>query len=251
MERNLKTTSTAQAALVYPAVLGIMAILMVSALMIFVVPKLVEQFAMLGAVELPLLTRIVIATSDFVRQWGLFVALGIAAVILLFSQMLRQEGFRRSVDSALLGAPLVGRLLRTLWAARFARVHATLAGSGATVLEALSGARGAMGNLVFRDAVTHIFDRVQQGSSLSESMRSVQVFPPLLVHMVQSGEAARDVPAMMNRAAEFLESEFETATRTLLSLLEPLIIILLGGIVGTIVLSIMLPIMQLNTLALG
>jgi general secretion pathway protein F len=82
-------------------------------------------------------------------------------------------------------------------------------------------------------------------------MRATKVFPPLLTHMVQSGEAARDVPAMMNRAADFLESEFEATTRTLLSLLEPAIIVILGGIVGTIVLSIMLPIMQLNTLALG
>ncbi len=251
LERSYKMASTAQAALVYPAVLGIMALLMVTALMTFVVPKLVEQFAMLGTTELPLLTNIVIGTSNFLRMWGWLVAVIIGVGIALFSQALKNPGFKRSLDGLLLELPFVGSLNRTLSAAQFARVHATLASSGATVIEALSAARGAMSNKIFQDAATTIIEKVQQGSTLSSAMRATQVFPPLLTHMVQSGEAARDVPAMMNRAADFLESEFEAATSTMMSLLEPAIIVILGGIVGTIVLSIMLPIMQLNTLALG
>jgi general secretion pathway protein F len=251
LERTYRMTATARAALVYPAVLGVMAMLMVSALMVFVVPKLVEQFAMLGTTELPLLTRLVIGASDLVRSWGWLIALAVAGAIFLFTQALRTPAFRKSLDAFLLSLPLIGSLIRTLSASQFARVHATLAGSGATVLEALSAARGAMGNTVFREAATAIIEKVQQGGSLSSAMKATRVFPPLLTHMVQSGEAARDVPAMMNRAADFLESEFEATTRTMLSLLEPLIIVVLGGIVGTIVLSIMLPIMQLNTLALG
>lgn len=250
-ERSYKMASTARAALVYPAVLGVMALLMVSALMVFVVPKLVEQFAMLGTTELPMLTRLVIAASDFARQWGLAVAVVAAAAGFLFVRALKAPGFKRTWDRFVLGLPFVGPLLRTLAAARFARVHATLAGSGATVLEALSAAGNAMGNTVFQEAAAGIRETVQQGGALSSAMKASGVFPPLLTHMVQSGEIARDVPGMMNRAAEFLESEFEGATRTALSLMEPVIIILLGGIVGTIVLSIMLPIMQLNTLALG
>jgi general secretion pathway protein F len=251
LERSYKMAATARAALVYPAVLGIMAILMVSALMVFVVPKLVEQFAMLGTTQLPLLTQIVISLSDFVRQWGLGTLLAIAAAGYLLNRALKSASFKRRMDAIVLGLPFIGPLTRTVAAARFARVHATLAGSGATVLEALSAAGNAMDNLVFRDAALSIRDTVQKGGALSAAMKASGVFPPLLTHMVQSGEIARDVPAMMNRAAEFLESEFEAATRTALSLLEPAIIILLGGMVGTIVLSIMLPIMQLNTLALG
>jgi general secretion pathway protein F len=251
LERTYRMASTARAALVYPAVLGVMATLMVTALMVFVVPKLVEQFAMLGTTELPLLTRFVIGTSDLLRNWGWLIAAAAAAAAFLFAQAFRAPAFRKSLDAFLLGLPLIGPLIRTLSASQFARVHATLASSGATVIEALTAARGAMGNSVFRDAATSIIEKVQQGGTLSAAMKSTRVFPPLLTHMVQSGEAARDVPAMMNRAADFLESEFEATTRTMLSLLEPLIIVVLGGIVGTIVLSIMLPIMQLNTLALG
>lgn len=251
LERTYRMTSTARAALVYPAVLGIMALLMVTALMIFVVPKLVEQFALLGTTELPVLTQIVIDTSAFVRSWGWMVALAIFGAAFLFTRALRNTAFKRSWDGFILDVPLIRSLTRTLLASQFARVHATLASSGATVIESLSAARGAMGNLVFHEAATSIIEAVKQGGSLSSAMKATAVFPPLLTHMVQSGEVARDVPAMMNRAADFLESEFEAATRTMLSLLEPAIIVILGGIVGTIVLSIMLPIMQLNTLALG
>ncbi|MEQ9505764.1 MAG: type II secretion system F family protein [Hyphomonas sp.] len=251
LERTYKMSSTARAALVYPAVLGIMALLMVTALMVFVVPKLVDQFAMLGTTELPPLTQFVISTSDFVRNWGWLVAALAGAGAAVFLQSLKTPSFKRSWDSFILSLPMIGALVRTLSASQFARVHATLAGSGATVIEALTAARGAMSNLVFHDAATRIIEQVHQGGTLSAAMRATQVFPPLLTHMVQSGEAARDVPAMMNRAADFLESEFEATTRTALSLLEPAIIVILGGIVGTIVLSIMLPIMQLNTLALG
>jgi general secretion pathway protein F len=251
LERTYKMASQARAALVYPAVLGAVALLMVSALMIFVVPKLVEQFAMLGTTELPLLTRLVIGASDLVRHWGWLIAASALAVSVIFSRALASPVFRKRWDAFVLGVPFIGPMIRTLCAAQFARVHATLAGSGATVIEALNAARGAMGNTVFRDAAAAIIEQVQQGAPLSASMRKTGVFPPILTHMVQSGEAARDVPAMMNRGADFLESEFEATTRTLLSLLEPAIIIILGGIVGTIVLSIMLPIMQLNTLALG
>ncbi|MFN7177966.1 type II secretion system inner membrane protein GspF [Hyphomonas sp.] len=251
LERTYKMTSTAQAALVYPAVLGLMALAMVSALMVFVVPKLVEQFAMLGTSELPALTEFVIGTSTFLRDWGLALILAIALTVFLFARALKSPAFKRRWDGFVLKLPLIGPLLRTLSASRFARVHATLAGSGATVLEALSAAGGAMSNLIFRDAAMSIRAAVQEGGTLSAAMKATGVFPPMMTHMVQSGEVARNVPDMMNRAAEFLESEFEATTRTALSLLEPAIIILLGGIVGTIVLSIMLPIMQLNTLALG
>lgn len=251
LERSYKMAATAQAALVYPAVLGVMALAMVTALMVFVVPKLVEQFAMLGTKELPVLTQFVIGASGFVREWGPVVLSAAAIVAVLFSRALRSTSFKRRWDAFALRLPFIGPLLRTLAAARFARVHATVAGAGATVLEALSAAGNAMGNLVFREAAVSIRDSVKQGGALSSAMKATGVFPPLLTHMVQSGEAARDVPAMMNRAADFLESDFEATTRTALSLLEPAIIILLGGVVGMIVLSIMLPIMQLNTLALG
>ncbi|MFN7055243.1 MAG: type II secretion system F family protein [Hyphomonas sp.] len=251
LERSYRLKTMVRSAMIYPAILGVTALLMVSALMVWVVPKLVEQFAMLGASELPPLTQGVIALSNFFRDWGLWF-LGAAALSgLILHRALKAEALRRKWDALMLRLPYIGELSRKISAARFARIHATLSASGATVLESLAGARNAMGNLVFRDAAGSIMESVQRGGTLSGAMKATGVFPPLMTHMVASGEAARDVPAMMNRAADFLESEFETSTNVALGLLEPVIIILLGGIVGTIVLSIMLPIMQLNTLALG
>nr|WP_225908127.1 type II secretion system F family protein [Hyphomonas sediminis] len=251
LERSYRLRTLVQSAMIYPAILGVMATLMVTALMVWVVPKLVEQFAMLGAAELPPLTQFVIALSQFVRDWGLIVLVLILASIYLSSIVLKMTLWKRRWDALLLRLPFFGDLIRKVAAARFARIHATMSSAGATVLESLSGARNAMGNLVFRDAADQILETVQRGGALSSAMKSTGVFPPMMVHMVASGEAARNVPAMMNRAADFMEDEFETATNVALGLLEPVIIILLGGIVGTIVLSIMLPIMQLNTLALG
>jgi general secretion pathway protein F len=233
------------------AILGIMATAMVTALMVWVVPKLVEQFAMLGASELPPLTRFVIGLSGFVRDWGLVVLLLASVSVFLVLRVLKIPAWKRRWDALILRVPFFGDMNRKVASARFARIHATMSGAGATVLESLSGARNAMGNMVFRDAADQILETVQRGGALSSAMKATGVFPQMMVHMVASGEAARNVPAMMNRAADFLEDEFETATNVALGLLEPLIIIFLGGIVGTIVLSIMLPIMQLNTLALG
>lgn len=251
LERSYRLRTLVRSALIYPIILGVMATLMVTALMVWVVPKLVEQFAMLGAAELPPLTRFVIGLSQFVRDWG--VVLLAAAVMggVMVPALLRNPSLKRRWDAFILRLPFFGDMNRKVSSARFARIHATMSGAGATVLESLSGARNAMGNLVFRDAADQILEAVQRGGALSSAMKSTGVFPPMMVHMVASGEAARNVPAMMNRAADFLEDEFETATNVALGLLEPGIIILLGGIVGTIVLSIMLPIMQLNTLALG
>jgi len=251
LERSDRLKTLVRSAMIYPAILGVTALLMVTALMVWVVPKLVEQFAMLGASQLPPLTQAVIALSEFFRDWGLWVLSVVVIGIILLNRALKTESIRRRWDAMTLRLPYAGDLSRKISAARFARIHATLSASGATVLESLAGARNAMGNLVFRDAASTIIEAVQRGGTLSGAMKAAGVFPPLMVHMVASGEAARNVPAMMNRAADFLESEFETSTNVALGLLEPVIIILLGGVVGTIVLSIMLPIMQLNTLALG
>lgn len=251
LERSYRLRTLVRSALIYPAILGVMATFMVTALMVWVVPKLVEQFAMLGADELPPLTRFVIGLSGFVQNWGLFVLLAAGMSVYLVRLVLKIPRWKLQWDGLVLRAPFFGDMARKVSAARFARIHATMSGAGATVIESLSGARNAMGNLVFRTAADQILETVQRGGALSSAMKSTGVFPQMMVHMVASGEAARNVPGMMNRAADFLEDEFETATNVALGLLEPMIIILLGGIVGTIVLSIMLPIMQLNTLALG
>ena len=250
LERTYQLRQKVRAALIYPALLSIMALGMVTALMVIVVPRLVEQFDLFDA-QLPLLTRVVIGLSNGVREYGLFIVLLLAVMTFLAVRLLRQPAMRRSLDRMVLRLPLIGSQARTVAAARFARVFATLSASGATALESLEGAKGAANNLVFADAADFIADRVREGGSFSAALSATGVFPPMMVHMVTSGEAGRDVPGMMNRAADFLDTEFETGSAALLAVAEPLIIVLMGGIVGLIVMSIMLPILQLNTLAMS
>nr|WP_321361814.1 type II secretion system inner membrane protein GspF [uncultured Hyphomonas sp.] len=250
LERSYQLRQKVRAALIYPALLTVMAMGMVIALMVVVVPRLVEQFDLFDA-RLPLLTRIVIGLSNGVREYGILIVLVLAALIFLGVRLLRQPAMRRSLDRFVLRLPLIGPQTRIVAAARFARVFATLSASGATVLEALEGAKGAANNMVIADATDFIAERVREGGSLSGALAATGVFPPMMVHMVTSGEVGRDVSGMMNRAADFLDTEFETGSAALLALAEPLIIVLMGGIVGLIVMSIMLPILQLNTLAMS
>ena len=250
LERSHQLRQKVQAALIYPAVLGVMALGMIIAMMLFVVPRLVEQFDLFDA-DLPLITRMVIGISDTLQTYGLLIVLGLATFVFVAIRMMKLPAIRQMLDRSSLNLPVIGELNRTVCAGRFARVFATLSGSGATVLEALSGAKGASGNLVFAEAADVIAERVREGGSFAGALKATGVFPPMMVHMVSSGEAGRDIPGMMTRAADYLDNEFETGSATLLSLLEPFIIIILGGIVGLIVLSIMLPILQLNTLAIG
>lgn len=250
LEKAYRLRRKVQSALIYPALLAVMAFGMVAALMVFVVPRLVEQFDVFGS-DLPWLTRQVIALSNFARDWGLLVVFLVLVLAIILHRALKAAALKRSFDRIVLNLPIIGSMVQTVSAARFARIFATLSGSGATVLESLSAANGAMNNLVFKDAADQISERVREGGSFSAALRQTNIFPPMMVHMVASGEVGRNLPGMMTRSAEFLEEEFETSTETSLSLLEPLIILVLGGIVGLIVLSIMLPIIQLNTLAIG
>jgi len=251
LESSYRLRKQVESALIYPAVLAIMALAMVTALMVFIVPRLVEQFDLMGGQDLPFLTQVVIGCSNFVRDWGLLLLAGIVISGFAFTRMMQTQQLRFGLDRAALALPVVGSMQKTVLAARFARIYATLSASGAPVLDALQGAKAAMTNAVFSRAADDISESVREGGSFASAMKRSGAFPPIMVHMAAAGEAGRDLPGMMNRAAEFLENEFDTTAQTALGLLEPLIIVVLGGIVGIIVLSIMLPILQLNTLALG
>ena len=154
-------------------------------------------------------------------------------------------------DRFVLCVPLLGRVIKSANAAQFARTFATLSGSGATVPDALIAAKGSVGNEVFRQAAIKVRRQVEEGQSLNRAMRATEVFPPMLVHMVASGERGGDLPAMMGRAADYMEEELDSNATVALGLLEPLLIVLLAGVVALIVLAIMLPILQLNTMAIG
>ena len=250
LERSFQLRQKVQTALIYPALLALMAFAMVIALMLIIVPRLVDQFDLFGS-ELPAITEFVIALSNRLRSDWPWLVGGLLLLGVSLTRGLRHPAMRRRIDRLVLALPLIGKLTRIVCAGRFARVFATLSGSGATVLDALHGARAATGNTVFEDAANTIAERVREGGSFAAALQATCVFPPMMVHMVASGETGRDLAGMMTRAADFLDNEFETGSAALLSLLEPLIIVFLGGVVGLIVLSIMLPILQLNTMAIG
>ena len=249
-ERAQKVRQKILAAVVYPIVLTIVAAVIVTALMTFVVPRVVEQFDTLDQ-DLPLLTDIVIAVSEGMRSYGLIVAAGVAAGVLIFSRALAIEPVRAAVDGLVLRLPVIGGFVGVASAARFARTLGSLLQARVPALESLEAAKATVQNRVVRNAAARVAEAVRKGGGVAAAMRAEKAFPPLLVFMAASGERSGELGAMFEKGADYLEGEMETTTAVALNLLEPLIIIVMGAIVALIVLSIMLPILRLNTLALS
>ena len=228
-------------------VLALVAIGVVAALMIFVVPRVVEQFADTGA-QLPLLTRAVIGLSEFLAGWWWALLLVIAGLVAIAVQLLRNPAIRRRFDARLLRLPLLGRLLRDLNAARFARTLATMVGSRLPLVEGLRLTVPTVRNQALAGATATLVEQVRAGGSLSTGLRDAGVFPPLLVYMTASGESAGRLEVMLERAADYLEREFDRFTAASMALLEPVIIVIMGTLVALIILAILLPILQLQSL---
>jgi general secretion pathway protein F len=248
LERQAAMRGKLISALAYPIVLALVAVLVVAGLMISVVPKVVEQFDDVDQ-KLPLVTRIVMAISAFLANyyWVILIVLALSAVLFAFA--MRQEKFRYRVDKTLLKLPFIGRLIRDLNAARLARTLATMVASRLPLLEGLKLTRETVSNRVLRAANGDMVEAVRSGGSLSGAMRASNVFPPLLVYLTAGGESSGQLDVMLARAADYLEQEFDNFTSAALSMLEPLIIVVMGGLVAVIILSILLPILQLQNLA--
>ncbi len=250
LERDQTVRGKVITALVYPAVLAVVALGVIGALMTFVVPKVVDQFDSLNQ-TLPLLTRLVIGVSDLMRDWGWLAGLLLLLAGLAGAVALRRPAIRLQADTALLRLPLIGRLTRDLHGAKMARTLSTMIAAGLPVLEGLTITARTVSNRALRAATETMADAVREGGGLSGAMRRADVFPPILVYMTASGESSGRLEPMLERAADYLEREFSTFTAVMLSLLEPAIIVVMGGVVALIVLSILLPILQINTLAMG
>lgn len=248
LEKKQDMQAKISSALVYPIVLAVVALGVIVALMTFVVPRVVEQFDVSGQ-SLPDLTNAMIAISNVMLHWGWAIMLGIAALLAVFAWAMTQPGPRLAFDGFLLKMPVVGRVLRNVESASLARSLATMIGSGLPVLEALNLAGKTAGNSVIRAAAMDMAVQVHEGMGLSSALRRAKVFPPLLVHLAASGENSGRLEPMLDRAADYLERDVRTATSVALSLLEPAIILIMGGIVCLVILSILLPILQINTLS--
>ncbi|WAC61433.1 type II secretion system inner membrane protein GspF [Brevundimonas sp. SL130] len=250
LERDQQVRGKVITAVVYPSVLAVVALGVIAILMTFVVPKVVDQFESMNQ-TLPLLTRLVIGVSDLMRNWGWLFLLLLAGLVVAGVFARRDPAIRLRIDQMMLRLPVVGRLTRDLHGARMARTLSTMIAAGLPVLEGLTITARTVSNMALRQATESMGEAVREGGGLSAAMRRADVFPPLLVYMTASGESSGRLEPMLERAADYLEREFATFTAVMLSLLEPAIIVVMGGVVAMIVLSILLPILQINTLAMG
>jgi len=234
-------------AMIYPVALIVMALGIISFMLATVVPRIVNVFENTSA-ELPALTRGLIATSNFIRSYWLLLIIGIAAVGWGIWWLLQRDGPRRRYHRFLLRTPIFGRLTRGINTARFTRTFSILAGSGVPVLEAMKISAEVIENLPMRDAVNEAATRVREGGSISRSLDSSKLFPPMMIHLVSSGEAGGRLDEMLSRSATGQEREVDGLIAALLGILQPLLIVAMGGVVMIIVLAILLPIFEINNL---
>ncbi|GGD69233.1 type II secretion system inner membrane protein GspF [Croceicoccus mobilis] len=247
LEKSAEVRGKIIAALAYPIILSLVAVAVVTGLMVSVVPRVVEQFDNASR-QLPLLTRIVIVLSDFLSAWWWALGLVIALAILAFLRALKNPGFKYRFDALMLKTPFVGKLIRDMHAAALARTLSSMIAARLPLVDGLRLASRTVHNSVQRQALEQITEKVRAGTSLSTAMREAGTFPPLLVYLASSGEAAGQLGPMLERAGEYLEREFASFTAAAMALLEPAIIILMGAVVATIILAILLPILQLQEL---
>jgi general secretion pathway protein F len=234
-------------ALLYPVLLFVVCVAIVFFLLVSVVPKVVEVFRTSEA-ELPLLTQALIAGSDFMRQYGVWLAVAVVAAVFLFTRWLRIESNRRRWHRFLLALPLVGKVVRGSNTARFARTFSTLTASTVPVLEAMRISAEVVSNLPMKAAVEDAAVRVREGAPIGKSLSASRVFPPMMIHLISSGESSGELDTMLERAAIHQERELDAILQGVVGLLGPLMILLMGGLVLVIVLAMLLPIFELNQL---
>lgn len=238
-------------AMFYPAAVIIVAVLVTSIIMIFVIPQFQELFSSFGS-DLPAFTQIVVAMSEWMQQWWwllLFIAL---ATVYAFGYVWkRSRKFRHTVDKMLLKTPIIGVIVNKAALARFARTLSTMFAAGVPLVEALESVSGATGNVVYGEAVLRMREDVATGQSLQLAMKQQNLFPHMVIQMVAIGEESGSVDGMLSKVADFFEEEVDNAVDALSSLLEPLIMVILGTLIGGLVIAMYLPIFQMGSAVMG
>lgn len=246
-ENKEQSRQKIQLALLYPGLLTLASIAIVSFLLAVVVPDVVKVFVRTGH-QLPPLTAGLIAVSDFLQHYGLHLLLFLCATFLLFSSAYRKLGFRKQVDHFLVDLPLVKKISRGMNAARFAGTLSILTKSGVPLVEGLSIAGTVMPNYFLRDQIQQVAQKVREGSSLFKALESIGRFPPMMLYMIASGERSGELEPMLDRAARQQQQSLEALMATIVGLFEPVVLIVMGAVVLTIVLAILLPILNMNQL---
>ena len=246
-ERRQESGQNVQMALAYPVILIVISLLIVGGLLAYVVPEIVGVYADTGQ-DLPLLTRALIALSEFLAAWGALLLLFLVAAGVALAHWLRQPGPRHRFHGLLLRTPLVRGFVRGSNASQFANTLAILTSSGVPLVDAMGIAGQVVPNVVLRERIGAATRRVAEGASLRSALDEVGQFPPLMIHMVASGEASGDLDTMLARVARHLERDLQRTVTVMLELLKPGMLLVMGGLVLVIVLAILLPILNLNQL---
>lgn len=234
-------------AFIYPAVVGVVSIGIVIFLLGYVVPQVVSAFSQ-ARQDLPALTRAMLQASDFVRAWGWLCAGAIGGAYWGWRLYLRDPQARLGWHRRVLRLPLLGRFVLGVNTARFASTLAILGSAGVPLLRALDAARQTLANDCLAQAVEEATAQVREGVSLASALRTRQVFPPILTHLIASGEKTGALPPMLDRAAQTLSRDIERRAMGMTALLEPLMIVVMGGVVLTIVMAVLMPIIEMNQL---
>jgi type IV pilus assembly protein PilC len=248
IEKAMKLKKKVKGAMIYPAVVTSVAVLVIAVIMIFVVPTFSKMFANLGG-TLPLPTRMVLNMSRFIAGiGGLMVAGVIVGLIVSVVQIRKTEKGKKFIDAILLKLPVFGILLRKVAVAKFTRTLGTLVSSGVPILDGLEITAKTAGNKVIEYAIMDVRQAVSEGKTLEEPLAKAKVFPPMVTHMIAVGESTGALDAMLSKIADFYDDEVDNAVANLTAMMEPLLMVFLGGAIGFIVIAMYLPIFKLITL---
>ncbi|GAB7218975.1 type II secretion system inner membrane protein GspF [Vibrio comitans] len=249
-EKRQQLRSKLQQAMIYPIMLTLIAVGVIGFLLATVVPKIVDQFIQMGQ-KLPTSTQILINASDFVQDYGVLLVGTILVLIVGTKILLRKPALRLSWDQKVLKVPVIGRVARGLNTSRFARTLAICSASAIPLLDGMRVAAEVMGNKFFKKQVFEASDKVREGASLRHSLQQSKLFPPMMLHMIASGEQSGELEQMLTRAADNQDQDFESQVNLALGIFEPLLIVFMAGIVLFIVVATMMPLLELNNLVSG
>lgn len=246
-ERRQQTRSQITQAMIYPSLMLFFAMAIVLLLLTVVVPKIVGQFDHMGQ-DLPTITQVLISVSSWLQDYGLFLALGIGILIVIINRVLQQPVMKKRYHRALLKMPMLGKVSRGLNTARFARTLSILTASAVPLLESMRISSDVLENLHIKEAIGEAAVNIKEGSSLRASLENTKMFPPMMMHMIASGERSGELQQMLGRAADNQDREFEALVGVSLKVFEPILIVTMAGIVLFIVMAILQPILALNNM---
>jgi type IV pilus assembly protein PilC len=244
-EKDAEIVAKVKSAMIYPSIISLVTIGAFVFLMTVIVPKLAVIFEGLGS-ELPIYTKIMLAISHALTHYGVFILGGVVAAGIAFTRFIRTRNGKRIVDRILVKMPIFGPIIVKVNVARFARTFGSLMSSGISVLEALNATATALGNTVFQDALHEVAREVKAGKSISEPLKRMSVFPPIVPQMIAVGEETGQLDQVSVKLAGFYEKEVDTVVAGLTSVIEPLLMIVLGTMVGFIVISVFGPLSSLS-----